>query len=37
MFNFKELELMFLDPTDLLIYSINKSLSSNKTIKFIFS
>ncbi len=37
MFNFKELKLMFLDPTDLIIYNINKYLRSNKTIKFIFS
>ena len=37
MFDIKELRLMFLDPTDLIINNINKSLSSNKTIKFIFS
>ena len=28
---------MFLDPIDLIINNINKSLSNNKTIKFIFS
>ena len=33
----KELKLMFLDPTDLLINNINKYLYSNKAIKFIFS
>ncbi len=37
MFKLKELELMFLDPTDMLINSINKILLSNKIIKFIFS
>ena len=37
MFDFKELKLMFLDPTDLVINNINKYLISNKTIKFIFS
>ncbi len=37
MFDFKELKLMFLDPTDLIINNINKYLFSNKTIKFIFS
>ncbi len=37
MFNLEELKLMFLDPTDLIINNINKFLSSNKTIKFIFS
>ncbi len=37
MFDLKELKLMFLDPTDLLINSINKYLYSNKTIKIIFS
>ena len=37
MFDIKELRLMFLDPTDLIINNINKSLSENKTIKFIFS
>jgi len=37
MFKLKELELMFLDPTDLIINYINKSLISNKTIRFIFS
>ena len=37
MFDLKELELMFLDPTDLIINMINKSLRSNAVIKFIFS
>ena len=36
-FDLKELSLMFLDPTDLLINNINKFLNSKKTIKFIFS
>ena len=35
MFDLKELKLMFLDPTDLIINNINNYLSSNKTIKFI--
>ena len=37
MFDLKELNLMFLDPIDLIISNINKSLCNNKTIKFIFS
>ena len=37
MFDLKELKLMFLDPTDLIINNINKYLCSKKTIKFIFS
>ena len=37
MFDLKELELMFLDPADLIVNNINKLLYSNKTIKFIFS
>ncbi len=37
MFALRELELMFLDPTDLIINNINKYLYSYKTIKFIFS
>ena len=37
MFDLKELSLMFLDPTDLIINNINKFLNSKKTIKFIFS
>ena len=37
MFDLRELELMFLDPTDLIINNINKYLCSNKAIKFIFS
>ena len=37
MFDFKELKLMFLDPTDLIINNINRFLCSNKTIKLIFS
>ena len=34
MFDLKELKLMFLDPTYLIISNINKYLCSNKTIKF---
>ena len=37
MFDLSELRLMFLDPTDLFIQNINKLLSSNKIIQFIFS
>ena len=37
MFDLKELRLMFLDPTDLIINKLNRLLSNNKTIKFIFS
>jgi len=37
MFDFIELKLMFLDPTDLIIYNIYKYLYSNKAIKSIFS
>ena len=37
MFDLRELKLMFLDPTDLVINNINKYLSSFKAIKFIFS
>ncbi len=37
MFDLRELKLMFLDPTDLMINNINRFLSSNKTIKSIFS
>ena len=37
MFDLRELKLMFLDPTDLIINNINKYLNSNKAIKFIFS
>ena len=37
MFDLRELTLMFLDPTDLIVNNINKYLYSNKTIKFIFS
>ncbi len=37
MFDSKELELMILDPTDLIITNINRLLSSNKLIKIIFS
>ncbi len=37
MFNFKEVRLMFIDPMDLLINNLNKLLSTNKLIKFIFS
>ena len=35
MFDLRELKLMFLDPTDLIINNINKFLYSNKAIKFI--
>ena len=35
MFDLKELKLMFLDPTDLIIDNINKFLITNKTIKFL--
>ena len=35
MFDLKEIKLMFLDPTDLIINNINKYLYSNKAIKFI--
>ena len=35
MFDLKELKLMFLDPTDLIINNINNYLCSNKTIKSI--
>ena len=34
MFDLRELKLMFLDPTDLIINNINKYLYSNKAIKF---
>ena len=37
MFDLRELKLMFLDPTYLIIININKYLYSNKAIKFIFS
>ncbi len=37
MFDLRELKLMFIDPTDLLINNINKFLCSNKIIKFIFA
>ena len=37
MFDLKELKLMFLDPTDLIVNHINKYLYNNKAIKFIFS
>ena len=37
MFDLKELQLMFFDPTDLIIKNINKILKNNKTIKSIFS
>jgi len=37
MFDFKELKLMFLDPIDLLVNKINKTLNSNKVLVFIFS
>ena len=37
MFDLRELKLMFLDPTDLLIKKINRLLNNNRVIKFIFS
>ena len=37
MFDLRELELMFFDPTDLIINNINKFLNSIKSIEFIFS
>ena len=37
MFELKELKLMFLDPTDLVINNINKFLRNKKAINFIFS
>ena len=37
MFDLKELKLMFLDPTDLVINNINKFLRIKKAINFIFS
>ncbi len=37
MFDLQELELMFIDPIDLVINYINNILISNKTIKLIFS
>ena len=37
MFDLRELELMFIDPTDLVVNSINRLLNSNKIINFIFS
>ena len=37
MFDLREIKLMFLDPTDLIIKNINKYLYRNKAIKFIFS
>ena len=36
MFDLKELELMFLDPTDLIINSLNKFLNSNKKLNLFF-
>ena len=37
MFDLRELKLMFLDPTDLVINNINEYLNSFKVIKIIFS
>ncbi len=37
MFDLKELQLMFIDPVDLVVNYINNILISNKTIKLIFS
>ena len=36
MFDTRELKLMFLDPTDLIINNINEYLSRNKALKLIF-
>ena len=36
MFDLKELELMFLDPTDLIINNLNKFLNSNKQLNLFF-
>ena len=37
MFELKELKLMFLDPTDLIVNDINRILRNNKIIQTIFS
>jgi len=37
MFDLRELRLMFLDPTDLIVNNINVFLNSKKIIKLIFS
>ena len=37
MFDLEELNLMFLDPTDLIINKLNRLLNNSKIIKFIFS
>ena len=37
MFDLREVKIMFLDPTDLLINNINKYLYNNNAIKSIFS
>ena len=37
MFDLKELNLMFLDPTDLIINNINRFLNKYKAVKSIFS
>ena len=37
MFDINEVNLMFIDPLDLFIDSVNNYLSSNKAIKIIFS
>ena len=37
MFDINEIEVMFLDPTDLIIDNINRLLRGNKIINFIFS
>ena len=36
MFDLRQLELMFLDPTDLMIENINKILRRNKAINLFF-
>ena len=37
MFDINELNLMFIDPLDLVVNSFNKYLNSNKLVKLIFS
>jgi len=37
MFDLKELQLMFIDPVDIVVNNLNIFLGSNKTIKTIFS
>ena len=37
MFDINELNLMFIDPLDLVVNSFNKYLNSNKLVKLIFA